>query len=193
MIKKKIFIDCGTNLGQGLKTICKLEDIDNTWDVYSFEANPKTFEKIEKNKYVRYFNVAVSDKYEFSIFNCEKMDNENGFVGGGSTLLELNNWNSEKVYNFKPDYIQTIVPVIDLIDFILKIDPEENSIILKIDIEGSEYKILKKIEYLKFFKYIKKIYIEFHDHVVNDLDIEHNSNYWINYFINNNIEYKIWH
>jgi len=190
---KQIFIDCGCQLGQGLKKICKLENITNKWDVYSFEANPITFEKIQKNQYVRYFNVAVSDNYGFYNFNCEKWDDEHGFMGGGSTLIKLDDWKTERVYRTKPLYIQTVVPTIDLSDFILSIKPEEKSIIIKMDIEGSEYKILKKFEKTNIFKYLKKIYIEFHDHILDNLENDNNSRYWIKYFEDNNIEVIIWH
>jgi len=40
-------------------------------------------------------------------------------------------------------------------------------------------------------KFFKKIYIAFQDHLINYLDIKNNSNYWINCFIKNNIEYII--
>jgi FkbM family methyltransferase len=189
---KNIFIDCGTQLGQGLKNICKLENVTNEWDVYSFEANPITFEKVKKNKHVRYFNVAVSDRYDFLNFNCEKWDDENGFIGGGSTLVNLKYWNTDRVYGNKPEYLKTIVPVIDLTDFILKIKPEEKSIVLKIDIEGAEYNVLKKLKDLDLFKYIKKIYIEFHDHLLDNLDVNNNSNYWFNYCYYNNVTMEPW-
>jgi FkbM family methyltransferase len=187
----KIFIDCGTNLGQGLKEISSLENINNDWDVYSFEANPITYSLIEKNTAFQYFNVAVSDSYHFSIFNCESQD-KNGFIGGGSTLLDLNEWRSERVYGFKQNYIQKLIPVIDLTDFILRIKPENKSIILKLDIEGSEYKVLKKMHDLNLFKFIRKIYVEFHDHVLLNPH-ETSAAHWVHYFAENNIEFTPWH
>lgn len=190
---KNIFLDCGTQLGQGLKNISKLENIKTDWDVYSFEANPITFLKIERNNHVRYFNVAVSDSYGFSTFNCEEWDADHGFTGGGSTLIDLNNWNTERVYGVKPNYVQTLVPTIDLIDFIKKLNPEEKSIVLKLDIEGCEYRVLKKIQENNFFKFFKKIYIEFHDHLLTTQETNNNSQYWIQYCYDNNIEIITWH
>lgn len=188
---KNIFIDCGTNFGQGLEKISKLENIDfNNWFVYSFEANPLTFEKIQKIENVKYFNLGVSDFYGFVNFNCEKYD-DYGFVGGGSTLLDLKNWKTEKVYGFKPEYLSVLVPVIDLCDFINTIEPEDKSIILKLDVEGSEYQILNKLKNNNLFDKIKKIYIEFHDHITN-IKPEYNSSYWVNVLQQNNVEFIQW-
>lgn len=190
---KKIFIDCGTNFGQGLRSIAKLENMDINWDVYSFEANPELFKQIEKNKHVRYFNVAVSDYYGFSNFNCEELIQENNisYNGGGSTLLELDKWNTDKIYGFKPNYKSYLVPVIDIADFITNINPQEKSIIIKLDIEGLEFKILSKLEELNLFKYIKKIYIEFHEHLLSDAPNKGVS-YWTEFFTKNNIDYVLW-
>lgn len=189
-MKRNIFIDCGTNLGQGLKKIVLLENITHEWDVYSFEANPNTFLLTDKIAHYRYYNVAVSDTYHFSSFNCERWDN-NGFIGGASTLLDLDNWHTERVYGFKPSNIQTFVPVIDLTDFIFRLRPEKKSIVLKLDVEGSEYKILNKFETLNVFMFIRKIYIEFHDHFLSTPENKP-SHYWINFFQKNDIDFVLW-
>jgi FkbM family methyltransferase len=190
MTPQNIFIDCGTNLGQGLQKISDLENIDDLWTVYSFEPNPHTFLLIKRNRNVRYFNVAVSDSYGFSQFNCEKWDN-NGFIGGASTLIPLENWHTERVYGFRPSNIQTLVPIIDLTDFILSLEPAEKSIVLKLDIEGSEYKILKKFQELNLFKYINKLYIEFHDHLLQSPG-QFPASYWLDFFSSINLKFTIW-
>ena len=190
---KKIFIDCGTNFGQGLRSISKLENMDVKWDVYSFEANPEIFKEIEKNKYIRYFNVAVSDYYGFSNYSCEELiqDNKSSYNGGGSTLLELNEWNIDRVYGFKPNYKSYLVPVIDITDFIITINPPEKSIIIKLDVEGCEFNILSKLEELNLFKFISKIYIEFHEHLLT-VTPKKGMTYWVNFFVENNIDYVLW-
>jgi hypothetical protein len=40
----KLFVDCGTHLGDGLKQHIALLGIDETWLIDSFEANPYTFQ-----------------------------------------------------------------------------------------------------------------------------------------------------
>lgn len=46
---RKIFIDCGTHLGMGFSKLADLLNIDHTWEVYGFEANPHVFDGYVKN------------------------------------------------------------------------------------------------------------------------------------------------
>jgi len=39
---RKVFIDGGTNLCQGLSQIMKIHNMDESWIIYSFEVNPNT-------------------------------------------------------------------------------------------------------------------------------------------------------
>ena len=38
---KKIFLDCGSNIGQAMTQFAKTHSIDHTWEVHMFEPNPK--------------------------------------------------------------------------------------------------------------------------------------------------------
>ena len=87
-------------------------------------------------------------------------------------------------------YIKTVVPTIRLVDFINYLNPEDHSIILKLDVEGSEYPILEDMRQSNTFGKIKKLYIEFHEWARTS---EYQNNVdWINYFKENNIEYNWW-
>ncbi|QWD04658.1 hypothetical protein G6720_04155 [Polynucleobacter paneuropaeus] len=61
---RKFFIDCGTHFGQGLDLFINKFNIDQSWIVHSFEANPITYELNKKNniEFVHYHNNAVGDK-----------------------------------------------------------------------------------------------------------------------------------
>jgi hypothetical protein len=61
----KIFLDCGTHLGEGLKSHCQLLNIDENWQIYSFEANPYTFEYLQKVLERKEYN---RDTYKFFEF-----------------------------------------------------------------------------------------------------------------------------
>ena len=58
---KKVFIDCGTNLAQGLIKISKEHNIDSDWIVYSFEANPEVYKLMNHSLFpnVTFINKAV--------------------------------------------------------------------------------------------------------------------------------------
>ena len=203
-----IFIDCGTNEKQGLVQIASMNsDIDT---VYSFEANTIVYDRIDKTDDVNYYNVAVSDKNGFCDFYLERcITRGDMFIGGGSRLQDpkigvtpcftdeshfepisggriVNN-----VDEFIDDmYIKTIVPTVRLVDFINYLNPEDHSIILKLDVEGAEYAILEDMRQSNTFSKIKKLYIEFHEW---SRTPEYQSNVeWINYFKENNIEYNWW-
>lgn len=203
-----IFIDCGTNEKQGLSQIASMNrDIEV---VYSFEANTIVYDRIDKTDNVNYYNVAVSDENGFCEFYIERdITKGDMFVGGGSRMQDpkigvtpcftdeshfepiSGGRITNNVDEFIDDmYIKTIVPTIRLVDFINYLNPEDHSIILKLDVEGAEYAILEDMKQSNTFSKIRKLYIEFHEWARTP---EYQSNVeWINYFKENNIEYNWW-
>ena len=196
-----ILIDCGTNFKQGLMEITSLyPDIEK---VYSFEANRYVYDLLDKNDGNVYFNLAVLDKTGFSTFHAEKamgmlqggsIPGEDRFIGGGSRLQDpryackSHFTDSNELEKFVDDmYDEIIVPTIRLVDFINFLNPEDNSIVLKLDVEGAEYQILKDMEKSNIFNKIKKLHVEFHEWGRNP---EYDDNrYWTDYFSKNKIDY----
>lgn len=196
-----ILIDCGTNFKQGLTEMVSLyPDIQK---VYSFEANRYVYDLLDKNDGNVYFNLAVLDKTGFSTFHAEKamgmlqggsIPGEDRFIGGGSRLQDpryackSHFTDSNELEKFVDDmYDEIIVPTIRLVDFINFLNPEDNSIVLKLDVEGAEYQILKDMKNSNIFNKIKKLHVEFHEWGRNP---EYDDNrYWIDYFIKNKIDY----
>lgn len=196
-----ILIDCGTNFKQGLTEMLSLySDIQK---VYSFEANRYVYDLLDKNDGNVYFNLAVLDKTGFSTFHAEKaigmlqggsIPGEDRFIGGGSRLQDpryackSHFTDSNELEKFVDDmYDEIIVPTIRLVDFINFLNPEDNSIVLKLDVEGSEYQILKDMKKLNIFNKIKKLHVEFHEWGRNP---EYDDNkYWEDYFSKNEIDY----
>ena len=183
-----IFIDCGTNFKQGLKEISPLyPDIEK---IYSFEANRHVYDLLDKNDGNVYFNLAVSDKTGFATFHAERcigviqgnvMLGQDRFIGGGSRLQDpkigvskqfdiniptaIGGGNQTKnIDEFIEDmYDKIIVPTIRLVDFIEYLKPEDKSLILKLDVEGAEYSILKDMKEANIFNKIKVLHVEWHD------------------------------
>ena len=196
-----ILIDCGTNFKQGLTEITSLyTDIEK---VYSFEANRYVYDILDKNDGNVYFNLAVLDKTGFSTFHAEKaigmlqgdtMHGKDRFIGGGSRLQDpryackSHFTDSNELEKFVDDmYDEIIVPTIRLVDFINFLNPEDNSIVLKLDVEGAEYQILKDMKKSNIFNKIKKLHVEFHEWGRNP---EYDDNrYWTDYFSKNKIDY----
>lgn len=194
---RKIFIDCGSNLGQGYDQISKKENMDDTWDIFMFEPNIKCYESLKTKfteKNIKIFNSAVSNTYKKEKFLLEYCPTQKEWVGGASNILG-------KKY-LKPSYIKNeyiknseyLVDCIDLSDFIMKNFTNEDYIILKLDIEGSEFEILPKMISDNTLNFIDKIYVEWHDHLIlNFNDLSFNKDYFLEEFKKLNIEYNIWY
>jgi len=211
----KYFLDFGTQHGSGLYRICALENFDQNVEIHSFEANPYTFKadvwkkaidkrpdlkdtKAHCEKMVHYYNIGVSGDTGFYHFNCEE-DQEGGFTGSGSSLLDLSCWNTEKNYNWKEGERFSknksaqvfCLSIIDLLALLLP-DKTEKSIIAKFDIEGAEYSVFEALEATDNFKWFSKLYVEFHDTCITTIDLPKKSRYWIESFKAQGIEFVPW-
>lgn len=206
------FIDCGTNFKQGLNEISSLHsDIEK---IYSFEANRYVYDLLDKNDGNTYFNVAVSDKTGFSTFHAERcigmlqgnvLAGNDRFIGGGSRLQDpkfgispsfdkniVQAIGGGKKTNDIDEFIDNmydkiIVPTIRLVDFINFLNPEDKSIILKLDVEGAEYSILKDMKESNIFNKIKILHVEWHNW--GRMPEYDTASTWISYFKENKIDY----
>lgn len=175
-----IFLDCGTHFGQGLSQIIKNYNIDSSWHVESYEANPITYMKHAHNRlfdYVNYKNIAVYDKDGTVEFNIETPFNEED-TGMGSSLIDLSMWNPWGKKTNDHFKIKKIVECIDFSNYIKNNFNLNDYIICKMDIEGAEYAVLQKMINDGTIPYIKKLYIEFHSRFfVNTEEIIEKENY----------------
>jgi len=165
---KKVLLDCGSHLGQGLKHLSKLKTIDNSWEIHSWEANPHTFKQLLNTfefKYkVNFYNQAVSDHDGLIKINIETTKQKRSEIetdlGQGSSIVSLEQWNGGlHIGKFlKTEKIECI----DFSEWIKKNYNQNDYIVVKIDIEGAEYDVLEKIISNNAVDYIKEFYIEWH-------------------------------
>lgn len=198
MTNKKFFIDCGTHFGEGLNYFIQHLQINNDWEIHSFEANPKTFESFpDRSRYdnlkITFHNLAVSDSDGYVIFNRETPKNypEEFMMGGGSSFMPLDEWNPWGT--FKESYNDSIeVRSLDFPKFIESLSPGD--IYCKMDIEGAEFQVLEKMISDGSIKRIKKIWIEFHDNFFsNPIPYNEKKRKILEFLSENNIEYVEWH
>lgn len=160
--------------------------MDETWEIYTFEVNPHTFNQIDKSKFpgVNFINKGVwsesgTRKLTLETWPGKIDDNHNRFmldketanqqVGGASHVLE-DRW-------VKPHYIadhyidpETIdVECIDLVQFITENFSPSDHIVVKFDIEGAEYTILEKMISTGAIDYVNSFYIEWHQRLMKDV------------------------
>lgn len=163
---KNIFLDLGTHFGQGLNQFIHRYGMDETWQIYTFEANPSTYEiftnTFHKNTpWVKSYNKAISDHCGVINVNIETPPDE-GDTGMGSSIIDMeewNPWNGKIRENFKKN---ALVPCIDLSDFIISNFDKNDNIIIKMDIEGSEYHTLEKMIETGAVDYVNNISVEWH-------------------------------
>ena len=202
-----IFVDCGTNLKQGIEEI-KLLHSDIT-KIYTFEANTHTYNFLDKTDGISYFNCAVSDKNGFTEFYVEKdhYSSDKNYFGlssrmqipeirdshlfdNGKTIV-VNGVKYSNIEEYVNDtYKKIIVPKVRLVEFIEYLKVGDNEIILKLDVEGEEYAILEDMKTTETFKKIKKLYVEFHERT--KMPYHNGVDVWLKYFQNNSIDFTHW-
>jgi FkbM family methyltransferase len=168
----KIFIDCGFHLGEGLTDFTNLLNIDENWKVYIFEANPACdiFNKITSNLNINVYDKAVWVHSDGVIFNQEnnnvsnspKINSTSILDGWGSCIGELNS--SHTISN------QVFVETIDMSNWITQFSGCE--IYCKMDIEGAEFKILRKMIKDGTISMFTELWVEWHDADLPDENID---------------------
>jgi FkbM family methyltransferase len=157
---KNIFVDCGSHFGEGLKYFIDHYHITKNWDVYCFEPNKNSFLKLEKNilesENIKLFNKAVWIKDDVISFNEEKWIEDNwNSTGPGSSIFNQNEWKTQ------PN-VKTILTEVECINFSNFIDKLNGNIYVKMDIEGSEYDVIRDLIKNNLLSKIKELHVEFH-------------------------------
>jgi FkbM family methyltransferase len=139
------FVDVGANIGIYSLTLARLARLHPGVTFHAFEANPDTFLRLQTfagEKGVEVHNLALSDH-----------EGELGFVGGAVShvFTTLDNANSYSI----PKEI-TRVPCRRLDQLTLP----GNSLIIKIDVEGQEKKVLEGAEGFLRDRRVKAVYLD---------------------------------
>jgi len=154
-----VTIDCGANVGKFTQHLAQSGST-----VYAFEPNPYAFKVLERqfssSENVYCFLKGVDDTNGFTkLFLHEKSDQDEVYWSTGSSLIEL----KENVRTDK--FVE--VEIIDLCEFISKIPQRIR--LLKMDVEGVECRILKKMINADVVRKIDYIFVETHDHKIPEL------------------------
>lgn len=185
----KFLFDLGTNLGQGLSEInSELNALGNKdFKVYSFEANPNIIIDLKYDNFT-YINKAVSDengKCKLKVATRVQDYNKEKFKKDLQKNIEYVGIDSKKdsftsvgCYVIDKNILgqlggsghhNVVVDKIDIVEFIRETTEKDDSceIYIKMDIEGSEFCILRKLlKYENILKKIKKMWIETHERFV---------------------------
>ena len=204
---KKVFLDCGTNLGQGLLQFVDKNIINSEFEIHCFEPNPyaMSFAKDRLTKECSGYSI-IFNQVALWTENCKKNLTIESFDGdyvcqhtgkilgsnlkaGGATNIMGDAWS-------RPSYIPELNLIKDIevecIDFSSYIDANispSDYVICKMDIEGAEYEVLRKLIDDGTINKIDEIYIEWHNHL---LTTNNNTQDFINEIRSRNIKIETW-
>jgi FkbM family methyltransferase len=152
------FIDVGANTGLFTHSIARLTEIYPDLRIISIEANPNTFTRLSiyKNDRIRFLNLAISDA-------PGQLDFIDGAVSHVFTTVDKKN-----SYNIPGETIAVEARRLDDIAI------DSNSIVLKIDVEGQERRVLDGSLRLFSQEQIRAVYIDgYDDPNINDFLIDY--------------------
>ena len=178
-----IFIDLGANLGQEIEYFSK-----KGVHIESYEPHPyffwKLHDKYADHKNITVLPVAVCNRTCVSNFFFKKHPSSWGenHSSGGASL--------ERKSNHDPMGSYVRVMCRDIVEVLQRFDKIK---ILKIDVEGSEYKILRRMIETGLITKPDFIFLEDHQRKIVDLEsFLKDKEYVYNYVISNNIKLYKW-
>lgn len=160
---KKVFIDCGGNKGQGLRTFIEKYKMDDTWLIETFEPNPlcnlseKIKDLVEKLN-IKIYNYAVFD-YNGTIKLSQMLEDDEG--SSLNCLMSKGICSDPKSTSYRKHNSIIEVECKDLSDILKKYD-DNDYVVVKLDVEGSEFNILRKLIKDNTISKINDLYVEWH-------------------------------
>ncbi len=188
---KRVYLDLGGNKGQGLRHFISSYNIDpENWVVETFEPDPNCDieNQIKDLGYVKINNKAVwthTGKVNFS-----QLD-ENSEGSSVECLMSEGNCANPNSESFrKHDHIISI----DCIDIstILSKYKDFNFVLVKMDVEGSEFNLLRKIIEDGSIEIINDLYVEWHHEYVKN-ESEQTVNELKNKILEKNVNLYDWY
>ena len=165
----KILIDCGTHLGEGMEKMIKHYSIDDTWKIFTFEPNTDSYRQVITKdfglKNIAFANKAVWITDGTVSFHAETPPNSEKSDGTGSSIVDTKDWSPKNPGNSGVGEFNNTYQVscINLSKFIKENFLKEDFIVLKLDIEGAEFEVLKDMIDTGSIKYVDELYVEFHE------------------------------
>lgn len=175
----KIFIDCGGNTGQGAMQCIKRYGIDGNWKCFSFEPSFECIWKALKKQELSHFDFIQKLAWiwdgEVDFYTC--LDDNSGssiyqFTAAANAAKVIRRQmntvvEQRKKRKYNPSGFTKIahekVPCVDFAKFLQENVNKNDYCIIKMDVEGAEYDIIKWMWYKNCLDLIDIIKIEWHD------------------------------
>lgn len=154
---RKILIDCGAHLGEAVDMYFENEDRDG-WEIFCIEPNPN----IKPKAGVEWMRKAAFVHDGQQPFYMERKNPKK------QTASMEKSKSSGKLDKKNP----VMVDCLHLSRFIMESFSKGDHIVLLMDIEGTEYKVLGDLIRTGAVSYINDLYVEFHAHKMEKFPIE---------------------
>jgi FkbM family methyltransferase len=141
---RKIFLDCGAHDGCSVEMFINSHDDSKDYEIYSFECDELRFKQLS----AKGIELGVSKFYPIK---------KAVWISDGKKIFD--GWQLTDTVNSDDN---AGIESIDLSKFILDNFSKDDYIVLKMDIEGAEYKVIDKMDKDGSLSYISKIYGELH-------------------------------
>jgi len=157
---KKVFLDCGANDGCSVR---KFKNKISNWkeyEIFSFEANEIFYKDIEQTgaTLIKKAVWIADEEVDFFVVSVDKYGRQGSRTGASTLNKEKSQWNLQTHKEVQTKKVQAL----DLSVWILQNFSKKDEIILKMDIEGSEYDVLEKMVDDGSMSFINELWIEFH-------------------------------
>ena len=147
----KVFIDCGGHVGESITRFKKSPRYSDDYKIYSFEPLPNSADKYRDMKGISFAEKAVwTEDGEMEFFTDVKQNT------WGSTLIK------EKDTSVLDKENPIVVETFDFSHWMGSVFHEDDFIIVKMDIEGAEYPVLRKMIDDGTINLVNEMYIEWH-------------------------------
>ncbi|KKJ76651.1 hypothetical protein WH95_12690 [Kiloniella litopenaei] len=190
--KKRLFIDCGSNLGQGFSFFRKYFP-NQFYDYILLEPNPNCV-SVLKEKYNHIKNLKIVEAAvwtadgDMNLFGL--VEDNRGSQSDGASIIENHNSALYSSDSSKATKVKTI-------DFarLLREQTHYDQIVVKMDIESSEYDVLEKLIKEELLDKIDFMFIEFHSQYMtgNSKHIIEEREHKIKKYLNDRHKLYIWH
>ena len=162
---KKVYVDCGAHKGDTVKAFINSADYTKDTEIHAFEPNP--YSRVHK-RFKGKINLHVKATWVEDVKMNFYITKERKGTQAGSLLKEKTSGNLDKKHPLT-------VQAIDFGKWIKDNFSIDDHIIVKMDIEGAEYKVIPSMIKDGSIKYVNKIYLETHENriglTLDDLEV----------------------
>lgn len=171
-MKKRVFLDCGGHHGEGLEYFIKLLGIDRDWEVRTWEPNPACliWDRVESLNARYGLRIQASTMAVWTTVGLIGFKQEDHFVSQSGSPTDgrsrVDGWASQiaELGGVFPGLTTTIQVVsFDFSQFLEQYRHDVFEVYCKMDIEGSEFPVLRKILNDGRAGIFKHLWVEFHE------------------------------